>query len=216
MATGSLLAVMATGSGSTPVEATTGRARGTCTLRGNPPCEQIRCFLFLIEIVTRIVIHPFQLKTNSVLQPAVIKPARRSSGLITAADFCVVVALEVFVGSYVLHVHRCRRDSRKNDIHAGFAIVVILGSSVAVDRCDDLFSVCPRFALRERAPSQPAGGIYPVHSAGSDLDDTELGSVMGVHLVESTLLELFATLLGVAPRVLTASWSRRRARCWRT
>jgi hypothetical protein len=43
----------------------------------------------------------------------------------------VVVALEVFVGSYVLHVHRCRRDSRKNDIHAGFAIVVILGSSVA-------------------------------------------------------------------------------------
>ena len=35
--------------------------------------------------------------------------------------------MEIFVGTYVLHVHRCRRNNGKNDIHVGFAIVVIFG-----------------------------------------------------------------------------------------
>src|ERR1035437_2310192 len=53
--------------------------------------------------------------------------------------------------------------------------------------------------IRRPKRSRRARGIYPIDSLGSDLDDSELSCVMSVHLIESTLLELFATLLGVAP-----------------
>ena len=45
----------------------------------------------------------------------------------------------------------------------------------------------------------PPEVLYPVDPLGSNLDNCELCRVMGVDLINSPLLELFATLFGVAP-----------------